>query len=129
MSCVNDPGQFLGLLIMQRLLRSVVGEGFERGAVAEGGVQPLPVVEDLDVVGNGEPRLDAGREGLPCYTSFSARQRRIRRRRYPSTRRFGWHWCGCRFPAKPREFARGVLGWVDSTRHRDRSNSRCCETS
>jgi hypothetical protein len=29
-----------------------VGECLERGAVAEGGVQPLAVVEDLDVLGD-----------------------------------------------------------------------------
>jgi hypothetical protein len=32
----------------------VVGEGFERGAVAEGGVQPPAVVEHFDVFGDGE---------------------------------------------------------------------------
>jgi hypothetical protein len=59
LSCVNDLGQFLGLLIMQPLLLEF-GECFERCAAAEGGMQPLAVVEDLDVAGAG-----AVGEGLP----------------------------------------------------------------
>jgi len=40
----------------------VVGEGFERGSVAEAGVQPLAVVEDFDVVRDGEAGPGAGGE-------------------------------------------------------------------
>ena len=43
----------------------MVGEGFEWGAVAEGGVQPTAVVEDLDVFGDGESRSSSGGPGLP----------------------------------------------------------------
>jgi hypothetical protein len=42
----------------------VVGEGFGGGAVAEGGVQPAAVVEDLDVLGDGEPCPGSGGELL-----------------------------------------------------------------
>src|SRR5262249_59356574 len=43
---------------------AVVGECFERGAVAEGGVQPSAVVEDLDVLGDGEAGAGSGGEGV-----------------------------------------------------------------
>jgi hypothetical protein len=44
---------------------SVVGERFERGAVAQGRVQPSAVVEDLDVLRDGEPGTRPGGEGVP----------------------------------------------------------------
>jgi hypothetical protein len=48
---------------MQRLLLCVGRWGFERGPVAEGGVQPAPVVEHLDVLGDGEAtRARVGQE-------------------------------------------------------------------
>jgi hypothetical protein len=40
-------------------------EGFGRGAVAESGVDPLAVVEHLDVVSDGEPGAGPGGERLP----------------------------------------------------------------
>jgi len=43
----------------------VFGEYFVRGAVAECGVQPLAVVEDLDVVGDSEPGPGSGGERFP----------------------------------------------------------------
>jgi hypothetical protein len=44
---------------------AVVGERFERCAVAERGMQSSAVVEDLDVFGDGEPRPGSASEGLP----------------------------------------------------------------
>jgi hypothetical protein len=43
----------------------VVGECFERGAVGEGRVQPSAVVEDLDVVGDGEAGAGPGGPAVP----------------------------------------------------------------
>ena len=43
----------------------------DRGAVAEGGVQPSAVVEHLDVFGDGEPGACPGRERLPVIAGGS----------------------------------------------------------
>src|SRR5690348_5851913 len=58
LSCVSGRGQFLGCVSGRGA--AVVVEGFGRGAVAEAGVQTDPVVEVLDVVGDGEPGAGPG---------------------------------------------------------------------
>jgi hypothetical protein len=63
--CVKDLGQVLGWSGRGGRRGAVVGERFERCAVAERGMQSSAVVEDLDVFGDGEPRPGSGSEGLP----------------------------------------------------------------
>jgi hypothetical protein len=48
-----------------RLAVLELGERFGWGSVAEAGVQPLPVVEHFDVVGDGEPGAGPGGERVP----------------------------------------------------------------
>ena len=38
----------------------IIGQGFERGAVPEAGVQPLAVVVNLDILHDSEPRAGTG---------------------------------------------------------------------
>ncbi len=64
--CVKDFGQVVGDWSGCDGCRClVVGEGLERGAISEGGVQPATVVEHFDAFCDRESFPAAGGERLP----------------------------------------------------------------
>src|SRR5699024_3863679 len=89
----------------------VLGQHNGRSLVAQAAVQPLPVVEHLDVLGHGEPGPSPGSEPVPVvHLVLQSREERLRGGIVPTHPRPSHRRAHADLLAVPVELSRGVLG-------------------